>query len=68
MERRQFFRLFLCAAAVPQILERPITALAQVKSPLHECIDRPDLPCPACEKWEGDPFATVRCNPTILSA
>ena len=31
--------------------------------PAHECGDRPTLPCPACLKWTGDGFATVRSNP-----
>jgi hypothetical protein len=67
MKRRQFFQLLLCAAAVPPTHESP-TPLAPAECPLHECIDRPELPCPACEKWTGDPFASVRHNPTILSA
>jgi hypothetical protein len=25
--------------------------------PVHECVDRPELPCPACAKWTGDPLA-----------
>ena len=31
--------------------------------PIHECVDRPNLPCPACMKWTGDEFATVRSKP-----
>jgi len=31
--------------------------------PAHECVDRPHLPCPACLKWTGDDFATVKSNP-----
>jgi hypothetical protein len=31
--------------------------------PQHECVDRPTLPCPACLKWTGDAFATVKSNP-----
>ncbi len=27
------------------------------REPLHECVDRPELPCPACAKWTGDPLA-----------
>jgi hypothetical protein len=30
--------------------------------PAHECVDRPSLPCPACLKWTGDAFATVKSN------
>jgi hypothetical protein len=30
--------------------------------PAHECADRPHLPCPACLKWTGDAFATVKSN------
>jgi GGDEF domain-containing protein len=36
--------------------------------PAHECVDRPTLPCPACLKWTGDGFASVRnsqCFPGI---
>ena len=38
-------------------------AADQVAYPAHECVDRPTLPCPACLKWTGDGFATVRSNP-----
>lgn len=31
--------------------------------PAHTCVDQPTLPCPACLKWTGDGFATVRNNP-----
>jgi len=68
MKRRQFVQLFLCAAAVPPIQEQPTTLLAPAECPLHECVDRPGLPCPACEKWTDDPFATVRSRSTVLSA
>jgi hypothetical protein len=27
------------------------------RGPVHECVDRPELPCPACMKWTGDPLA-----------
>jgi GGDEF domain-containing protein len=30
--------------------------------PAHTCVDQPTLPCPACLKWTGDGFATVRNN------
>ena len=38
-------------------------AADQVAYPAHECVDWPTLPCPACLKWTGDGFATVRSNP-----
>lgn len=28
--------------------------------PAHTCVDQPTLTCPACLKWTGDGFATVR--------
>jgi hypothetical protein len=31
--------------------------------PVHTCVDQPSLPCPACLKWTGDGFATVKNNP-----
>jgi hypothetical protein len=31
--------------------------------PAHTCADLPILPCPACSKWTGDGFATVKSNP-----
>jgi hypothetical protein len=30
--------------------------------PAHTCVDQPTLSCPACLKWTGDGFATVRNN------
>ena len=30
--------------------------------PAHTCVDQPILPCPACSKWTGDEFATVKSN------
>ena len=30
--------------------------------PAHTCVDQPTLPCPACLKWTGDGFASVRSN------
>jgi hypothetical protein len=32
-------------------------------SPPHECVDRPELPCPACLKWTGDPLAIQKNLP-----
>lgn len=31
--------------------------------PEHTCVDQPILSCPACLKWTGDGFATVKSNP-----
>ena len=31
--------------------------------PAHTCVDQPILPCPACSKWTGDGFATVKSIP-----
>lgn len=31
--------------------------------PAHTCIDQTSLSCPACLKWTGDGFATVKSNP-----
>jgi hypothetical protein len=31
--------------------------------PAHTCVDQPNLSCPACLKWTGDGFATVKANP-----
>jgi hypothetical protein len=28
--------------------------------PGHTCVDQPNLPCPACLKWTGNAFATVK--------
>jgi hypothetical protein len=30
--------------------------------PAHTCVDQPNLACPACGKWTGDPYATVKKN------
>src|SRR3954470_22321209 len=35
-------------------------ASAHPVDPLHECVDRPWLPCPACFKATGDEFATAK--------
>jgi hypothetical protein len=39
----------------PQPLPRPLPEPG--RGPIHECVDRPELPCPACAKWTGDPLA-----------
>ncbi len=31
----------------------------QILNPAHECVDRPDLPCPACEKAAQDARRTA---------
>ena len=36
--------------------------------PAHTCVDQPILPCPACLKWTGDGFATVRSTPRSFPA
>jgi hypothetical protein len=36
-------------------LALPIITRAQVNFPLHECVDRPNLPCPACELFSTKP-------------
>ena len=28
----------------------------QKDHPWHECVDRPELPCPACLRWTGDAY------------
>lgn len=38
-------------------------SLSDTSLPVHECIEHPILPCPACWKWAGDAFATVRSDP-----
>jgi hypothetical protein len=36
-------------------LALPIITRAQLTFPLHECVDRPNLPCPACELFSTKP-------------
>lgn len=62
MNRRDFVRLLLGApaAALPKLESEPPP---REPGPPHECVDRPSLPCPACLKWTGDAYATVRSNP-----
>ena len=50
MKRRSFFRWFFHRESASELL-------ALSNEPLHECVDRPELPCPACTKWSGDPLA-----------
>ena len=73
MNWRRFFRL-LCGT--PAIQPDPLPASGtsaqsgcrtrqelEEAQPAHTCVDGPTLPCPACLKWTGDGFATVRNNP-----
>jgi|HubBroStandDraft_4_1064222.scaffolds.fasta_scaffold2016174_1 hypothetical protein len=79
MNRRNFFRLLLTAPAATFLgdkselrfagpgltnkrVERPRIPYP-VEYPAHECVDRSTLSCPACAKWTGDPFASVKSNP-----
>jgi hypothetical protein len=61
MKRRSFFHLLWGAPAVMLLHKGPTTDTAPAASddsgPPHECVDRPELPCPACAKWTGDPLA-----------
>jgi hypothetical protein len=61
MKRRSFL---LGAAAVAAFGHEPPPVVPPLEqssddgpSLLHECVDRPELPCPACAKWTGDPLA-----------
>jgi len=78
MNCRHFFRLLCGAPAVPhsqEIKAEPSPAVgtgaqsgwgahqeSEEAYPGHTCVDQPTLPCPACLKWTGDGFATVRNN------
>jgi hypothetical protein len=61
MKRRSFFHLLWGAPAVMVLRQGPTTETkpesCDESGPLHECVDRPELPCPACTKWTGDPLA-----------
>jgi hypothetical protein len=48
------------AVMPPRSATRPERATAHAADPLHECVDRPWLGCPACFKATGDEFATVK--------
>jgi len=58
MKRRSFFHLAWSFPALALIRpgNEPRPSREQTE-PLHECVDRPQLPCPACSKWTGDPVA-----------
>jgi hypothetical protein len=55
MNRRNFFRLL---SGVPALGFLSSGATPSQDDPVHECADRPSLPCPACDKATGNPFAT----------
>jgi hypothetical protein len=61
MNRRNFFQ-WVSAAFPLLFLEKKLTPSIQddTEQPLHECVDSPMLPCPACLKWTGDAYATER--------
>ena len=67
MNRRRFFQLLWGASALAffwKSLRSSEPSQRRVKNeqyPIHECVDRPNLPCPACLKWTGDGLA-VRSN------
>jgi len=78
MNRRHFFQLLWGALGVaffdtklksePSPTQGATTFLSGTARrgrsfPTHECVDRPYLPCPACMKWTGDGFVTVKNNP-----
>ena len=78
MHCRQFFRLFRGVPVVSRVREGEAELLAaagtaaqngcdarqdfEEPDPAHACVDQPPLLCPACLKWMGDGFATVRNN------
>ena len=58
MKRRSFFRLLWGLPSVAFFQhESSAESLPSGKEPLHECVDRPELACPGCTKWNGDPLA-----------
>lgn len=72
---RRFFELFRYATirpntdrklaiqpSPPQSTPRTHVKYAEAY-PAHTCVDQPSLSCPACLKWTGDGFASVRANP-----
>lgn len=77
MDKRYIFRFILGTLArrhSPEVDSKTSPAeTAQIKRsayqerelayPAHTCVDQPILSCPACLKWTGDGFATVRNNP-----
>jgi hypothetical protein len=69
MKRRSFVKMLSVtplAAFVPPTRTTPPAlpfTLDDGKGPAHECVDRPELPCPACTKWTGDPLAIKKTFP-----
>jgi hypothetical protein len=76
MDRCYVFRFILDTLAGQHFREvdpeTPLAEAAQIQRiyeerevayPAHTCVDQPILPCPACLKWTGHGFATVRSNP-----
>jgi hypothetical protein len=67
MKRRSFFRLLWGAPSLAFFRYESFPAPPPSrKEPLHECVDRPELPCPACTKWTGDPLA-IQPNLSVAS-
>ena len=66
MDRRQFVRLLLGAPAVKALPKQPEAPPPPEPGPMHDCVEHPSLPCPACLKWTGDGYATVRANPQMF--
>ncbi len=73
MNCRHFFRL-LCGPPAIKAERSPASGKGVLSAcgvrqefeeacPGHTCVDQPTLLCPACLKWTGDGFATVRSNP-----
>ena len=66
MKRRSFFHLAWSVPALALFPHEPLPQPPDGLQPLHECVDRPDLPCPACMKWTGDPLAS-KANMSVAS-
>jgi hypothetical protein len=67
MKRRSFVGLLWGVPAMvllpPEVDSEPSP---DGPEPLHECVDRPELPCPACAKWTGNPLAIKEHPPEPL--
>jgi hypothetical protein len=69
MKRRFFVKLLSTAPLAAFVPPRPplppeaAFTLDDGNGPAHECVDRPELPCPACTKWTGDPLAIKKTLP-----
>lgn len=57
MKRRSFFHLLWGALVIVLFRDELKDEPPAGPDPAHECVDRPELPCPACAKWTGDPLA-----------